>query len=176
MIISDSKKISLHPIEIEDIETIRQWRNDQKIQRFLREYRLFSKKQKETWYSNMLKDNKFEMFTIKNNKTHEIIGACGLTYIDWLNRHADVHVYIGKDNIWVDEEYCPDALKTVVDHGFKTLNLNKLWAEIYEIDIKKINLFKNHGFVVDACLRQHYFHAGKYHNSFILSLLRNECE
>ena len=51
---------------------------------------------------------------------------------------------------------------------------NKLWAEIYEIDIKKLEFFKKIGFKTDATLREHYFHNGKYYNSHILSLLRKD--
>ena len=47
----------------------------------------------------MISDDKFEMFVIIDCETDEIIGVTGLTYIDWINRHADVHFYIGKDQL-----------------------------------------------------------------------------
>ena len=102
MIVSNDKCISLSPIESSDIETIRKWRNNQEIQKYLREYRLFAKSQKEQWYSSMIHDNRFEMFLIKDNNTSEVVGVCGLTYIDWINRHADVHIYVGKDAVWIE--------------------------------------------------------------------------
>jgi hypothetical protein len=176
VIVSENKKINLSPIESEDIEVIRNWRNNQDIQKYLREYRLFSRKQKENWYHSMLEDNRFEMFIVKDNKSNEPLGVCGITYIDWVNRHADIHVYVGKENVWVDNEICPIILNTVIEYGFNTLNLNKLWAEIYEIDTKKKQLFKDNGFSVDACLRDHYYYKGKYYDSFILSLLRSDYE
>ena len=106
----------------------------------------------------------------------EVIGVTGITYIDWPNKHADVHFYIGKNSEWIDEKYSHTAIKLVLNYGFKTLNLNKLWAEIYEIDTKKLNFFKVKGFKIDATLREHYFHNGKYYSSHILSLLRKEYE
>ncbi len=54
--------------------------------------------------------------------------------------------------------------------------MNKVWAEIYEIDEKKLKFFKKHKFEVDAELREHYFYDGKYYSSFILSLLRKDYE
>jgi len=174
MIVSNDKCISLSPIESSDIETIRKWRNNQEIQKYLREYRLFAKSQKEQWYSSMIHDNRFEMFLIKDNNTLEVVGVCGLTYIDWINRHADVHIYVGKDAVWIDEKYCPSALDTIIDYAFNTLNLNKVWAEVYEIDCKKIDFFTKKGFKIDASLRQHYYYKGKYYDSHILSLLRGE--
>ena len=124
----------------------------------------------------MIRDKRFEMFLIRDNKTSEPVGVCGLTYIDWVNRHADVHIYIGKEGLWIDDKYCPTALGLTLNYAFGTLNLNKVWAEIYEIDDKKINFFKNNGFEVDAVLREHYYYKGRYYNSYILSLLRSEYE
>ena len=134
MILTTDKSISLSPIELDDIEIIRKWRNNPNIQKYLREYRLFSKVQKKEWYLSMIQDNRFEMFLIKDNITSEPVGVCGLTYIDWVNRHADIHIYTGKDELWIDDLYCPAAMNLVLKYAFETLNLNKVWAEIYEVD------------------------------------------
>ena len=176
MILTTDKSISLSPIELDDIEIIRKWRNNPNIQKYLREYRLFSKVQKKEWYLSMIQDNRFEMFLIKDNITSEPVGVCGLTYIDWVNRHADIHIYTGKDELWIDDLYCPAAMNLVLKYAFETLNLNKVWAEIYEVDDKKIDFFKQSGFTVDASLREHYYYKGRYYNSYILSLLRSEYE
>ena len=61
-------------------------------------------------------------------------------------------------------------------YGFWDLNLHKLFAEMWEIDTKKIKLFNSFGFKQEAELREHYFYQGKYHKSYILGLLRSECE
>ena len=127
----------------------------------------------EDWYHSMLQDNKFEMFIIVNAK-HELIGVAGITYIDWVNRHGDVHLYIGKDDAWIEDEYSRIAAETLLNYGFNTLNLNKLWAEVYEIDEDKLNFFQSLGFKVDASLREHYYYDGMYYTSHILSLLRRE--
>ena len=119
-------------------------------------------------------DNKFEMFVIIDCDNEKAIGVTGLTYIDWVNRTADVHFYIGKDSLWIDDVLAPKAFPIILDYGFNTLNLNKIWAEIYDLDILKLNFFKSRGFKVDASLREHYFYQGEYHTSHILSLLRSE--
>ena len=176
MIYSEDYKIGIRAIEKSDLSVIQQWRNDESLRRYFREYRDFSMTQKENWYNSMIADNRFEMFIIEDLDSRKPIGVTGLTYIDWVNRHADVHFYIGKDSLWIDDDYSPTAIRLILDYGFNTLNLNKLWAEIYEIDNKKLNFFKSLGFKIDASLREHYFHKGKYYTSHILSLLRNEYE
>ena len=166
------EQTKLRPIERSDLPKIQTWRNSQSLTKYFREYRLFSLDQKESWYDSMIKDNRFEFFIIEGEG--KPLGVTGITYIDWVNRHADVHFYIGDKNLWIDNAFSPEAFNLILDYGFDKLNLNKLWAEIYSIDKLKLKFFKDRGFSVDANLREHYFHNGKYHTSHLLSLLRNE--
>ncbi len=168
------ENIGIRAIEIEDLSLIQEWRNNQSLRRYFREYRDFSLTQKKLWYDSMMKSPNFEMFLIIDLINNEPVGVTGLTYIDWVNRHADVHFYIGKGGEWIDEKYAPVAIKIILDYGFNTLNLNKLWAEIYEIDNKKLKFFSELGFVIDASLREHYYYQGKYYTSHILSLLKKD--
>tara|TARA_Y100000741_G_C18150873_1_gene517171 strand:- start:12 stop:542 length:531 start_codon:yes stop_codon:yes gene_type:complete len=168
------ENLGIRAIEKSDLDLIQTWRNNENLRKYFREYREFSMTQKENWYINMIDNKNFEMFVIVDMENDETVGVTGITYIDWPNRHGDVHFYIGKDGQWIDDNYSPTAIKLILNYGFKTLNLNKLWAEIYEIDSKKLKFFKSNGFKIDATLREHYFYNGKYYNSHILSLLKSE--
>ena len=64
-------------------------------------------------YDKILNDNRFEMYAIvEDGKVNDnsycypagnrIVGVCGLTYIDWVNRHCDLHFYIGENFKWID--------------------------------------------------------------------------
>lgn len=170
------ENICIRAIEKTDLKLLQEWRNDESLRRYFREYREFSTMQKENWYEKMICDHRFEMFMIVDQKTDEPVGATGFTYIDWVNRHCDLHFYIGKNSAWIDEQYSPSAFRLMLHRGFNHLNMNKIWAEIYEIDSKKKIFFQNQGFSVDARLRNHYYYDGKYHDSFILSMLEEEYE
>ena len=49
------ENIAIRAIEIEDLEIIKSWRNDEQLRKYFREYREFSMTQKKDWYFNMLK-------------------------------------------------------------------------------------------------------------------------
>ena len=173
--------ITLRAIEKEDLPVLQTWRNDENLRKYFREWRDFSLTQKEKWYDQMIFDDRFQMFVIESqdkmfSKKATMLGVAGITYVDWVNRHGDVHFYIGKNGQWIDKTIAPVAFEIILDYGFNILNLNKLWAEIYEIDTKKLDFFQSLGFKIDASLREHYFHNGKYYTSHILSLLRSEYE
>ena len=65
------------------------------------------------------------------------MGACGLCYIDWINRSADFSIYIGYKDLYIDDIYAIEAGVLLKDYGLNILNLHRLWAEIYSIDNKK---------------------------------------
>ena len=166
--------ISIRCIELEDLPIIQKWRNEESLRKSFREYRDFSITQKKDWYHKILNDNRFEMYVIVDDDKSSLVGVCGLTYIDWVNRHCDLHFYIGEGFKWIDDKYAPEAIKIILKKAFHTFNMNKVWVEIYEIDKKKLDFFKNLNFKVDAELREHYFYEGEYHSSFILSLLKSD--
>tara|TARA_B100000131_G_scaffold151351_1_gene146852 strand:- start:19 stop:543 length:525 start_codon:yes stop_codon:yes gene_type:complete len=166
--------ISIRCIELEDLPIIQKWRNEESLRKSFREYRDFSITQKKDWYHKILNDNRFEMYVIVDDDKNSLVGVCGLTYIDWVNRHCDLHFYIGEGFKWIDDKYAPEAIKIILKKAFHTFNMNKVWVEIYEIDKKKLDFFKNLNFKVDAELREHYFYEGEYHSSFILSLLKSD--
>ena len=63
----------------------------------------------------------------------------------------------------------------LLDYAFNSLNLNKVWMELYEFDEMKINFFtKILGFKIDGKLRENCYNEGKYFDSFIISILKKE--
>ena len=102
---------------------------------------------------------------------------CGLVYMNMVHRHADLSLYIGAKDEYIDETgYADDACRILLEYGFKELGLNKVWTEIYSFDDKKKKLYEKIGFHLDGTLRQNYFHNGKWYDSMIYSLLSAEYE
>jgi hypothetical protein len=160
----------LKPIEKRHLEIIQKWRNSENTLPFVREYRHLSMEQIESWYTNMIPSDKFEMFLMAAND--KLVGVCGLTYINWQNRHADLHFAIYDSGSWIDQKYSEIFYPIITRYAFEELNLNKVYVEVYENDYKKIDFFTDKGFKKDATLRQHYFHEGKYWDSYIFSKLK----
>ena len=90
--------ITLRAIEKEDLPVLQTWRNDENLRKYFREWRDFSLTQKEKWYDQMIFDDRFQMFVIESqdkmfSKKATMLGVAGITYVDWVNRHGDVHFY-----------------------------------------------------------------------------------
>lgn len=172
----NGEKVYLTAIERKDLPKLMDWRNREDFRKYFREHREINIDMQEKWYeSKVLNDPNTIMFAIRSTENGELLGCCGLCYINWIHRHADLSLYIGWNNSYIDEEgYAKESCKLLFNYGFKELGLNKIWTEIYEFDIKKKSLYDNMKFQLDGVLRENYYHDGRWWDSLMLSLLKKD--
>ncbi len=170
------EKIYLDTVEPKDLEQLRKWRNMPEYRRYFREYQEINSDMQRKWYeAKIVNDNSTLMFSIRAHGDNELLGCCGLCYINWVHRNCDLSLYIGKDLAYIDNDgIAEEACRLMFDYGFKELGLKKIWTEIYEFDNKKLELYSKLGFQQDGLLRSQYFYDNKWWNSRILSLLAEE--
>lgn len=170
------EKVYLSAIEKEDLKQLMKWRNLPHYRKNFREYREINLDMQENWYkTKVLNDLSTIMFSIKLVEDDSLIGCCGLCYINWVNRNADLSLYIGWNESYIDDQgFADESCKLLFKYGFDELGLNKIWTEIYEFDKKKYELYNKLGFNKDGILRQQYYHEGKWWDSYIMSLLKSE--
>ena len=160
------KYVGLRAIEESDLSQLLLWRNQPNYRRFFREYRELSQNDQRNWFdSKVLNDKSTEMFSIVDVNTGELLGACGLCYIDWINRNADFSIYIGKDDLYIDERYAIEAAQIMMKYGFEELNLHRLWSEIYSFDEAKKVMFDRLGFKLEGVNRETHWTEGKWCDS-----------
>ena len=133
------KHVSLFAVEKEDLQQLRDWRNNPDFRKHFREYQELNLAQQEKWFEEkVIADNTTLMFSIRRNDDNELLGCCGFVYINWVHRHADLSLYIGWKDAYIDEEgYAEESCRLLLDYGFNELCLNKVWTEIYSFDDKK---------------------------------------
>ncbi len=167
--------VGLRAIERDDLSQLLEWRNRPEYRRYFREYRELGVVNQNDWYEKMvLNDSRTIMFSIIELENSRLLGACGLCYIDWANGNADFSIYIGADNLYIDDQFAPDAAKTMACYGFNELRMHRLWAEIYDFDEPKKRFFESLGFNLDGRHRQTHWAEGDWHDSLFYSLLQPE--
>ena len=167
--------IILTAVEKTDLSQLKVWRNNPDFRKNFREYREINDEMQNSWFDKfVVNDRNTIMFSIKDAINDELLGCCGLCYINWLHRYADLSFYIGKDDLYADDKYALDTIEVLIKYGFNELGLNKIWTEIYEFDSMKIKLLEKYGFKKDGQLRENYFYDGKWWDSIIFSLLKKE--
>jgi len=168
------ERIQLRALEREDLPTLRDWRNLPEYRRHFREFRELNLLNQEQWFTRISASPNDFMFAIERDGA--MIGVCGLVYVHWVIRAADISLYIGEKEVYIDGPggHAEDAAKTLIRYAFDTLNLHKVWTELYSFDHRKVELFTRLGFARDAVLRDNAYEDGRYHDSYIYSLLRTD--
>jgi len=156
------------------------WRNDYDIWKWCRQNDPITKAQHDAyWYSvDSCHDKKFysiiypgttELGTTKAFPT--LVGCAGLTSIDNVNSRAEFSLYIGPEH--QKKGYGKRALKTLIDHAFKYLNLNCVWGETFDGN-PALKTFLDIGMTKDGIRRNYYYRNGNYINCTLVSILRDE--
>lgn len=168
--------VTLRAIRRDDLEALRQWRNRPDYRQFFREYRDITLDMQQNWYENVVRgDDTVQMFAITRRGDGTLLGACGLCYIDRRNQSADFSIYLGADDLYIDDVYAPETGKLLLQYGFETLKLHRIWAEIYEIDSAKQKLLPGLGFTLDGRHRQaHRMETGGFVDCLFYGLLRGD--
>ncbi|MEM1104264.1 MAG: GNAT family protein [Pseudomonadota bacterium] len=155
------RHVGLRAIEPGDLEPLRGWRNRPAFRRYFRETGEISKDKQLQWYERIvLADPNTIMFAIERVETGELIGACGLCYINRIDRSADFSIYIGADDLYIDDALAPDAARLLMAYGFEEQNLHRLWAEIYAFDAPKAAMFPALGFTLEGRMREAHWTEG----------------
>ena len=167
------KKVYLSSLNRSSLAQLREWRNSPELRKYFREHREISDAMQENWYNNRVLNNSNQVdFEIHDLQSGSLIGHCSLNYIVWTNRTAELGIYIG-DKEFRRGGYGTDALNLLMDYAFKTLNLNRVWCEVFSNN-EAINVYRKIGFVDEGKMRQHHFEEGVYLDSYILGLLAED--
>jgi|TARA_B100001964_G_C14160762_1_gene566578 hypothetical protein len=166
-------KISFRQIEQEDLALLRDWRNQERLKKYFREYRLLNMLNQLDWFKNISTSTVNDMFLILADDNP--VGVCGLTHINWKDRSAEISHYLGKQtNSAVDVAIGLEAYDFLKKKAFLEYNLNRLYGGPFSFNKGAIKLALHCGFKKEAVLRQSIFWNGKYWDTVILSLLAEE--
>ena len=168
------QKTYLRAIEEKDLAKLLQWRNQPSFRKYFREYRELSWEMQVAWYQDtVVSDDTVRMFAILD-QDEKLIGACGVCYINWVDRNGDFSIYIGANDLYIDDTLAIDAAQSLIRYSFEELNLHRLWAEIYDIDNAKIQMFDTLGFQLDGRHRETHWTDGRWVDSLFYSLLSQD--
>lgn len=163
--------VKLRRLDDSDAKTIFDWRNNAEIYSWCRQNAPLHYSNHLQWMQNQCKDQTIEMFGIvANDKVTNLptlVGVCGLTSIDYINRRAEFSLYIAPEQ--QGQEFGREALRTLVRWGLDSLNLNRIWGESYQGN-EAVKIFEKIGFVKEGERIDFYFRNSKYVNALLYSV------
>lgn len=165
-------RIRLDAIEYHDLPQLRVWRNEIMQLGYVRQWRYLNELNQEEWWTKVSQGSEHLMLKILDEEDF-CIGVVGLCYIDFVRRTGEVSIYIGDENKR-GKGYGKEALILLLNYGFKTVNLNRIWGEIYVHNTANMHLFESLGFKQEGVHRSVHFFGGKYIDSRTYAILQDE--
>ena len=144
--------ISLVPVEKLHLKMLKDWRNDEELMKRNRQWRKLSNVDQENWFEDLYKNKYSEnlMYVIQvrkegildNAEQYSIpVGVCGLCHIDYINRSAELSIYIGEEK-YKDKRVDIIAINKLKHIAFNDMNLKNIWIEVYHTDSESFIVMK----------------------------------
>jgi RimJ/RimL family protein N-acetyltransferase len=167
-------RIYLRPLEPGDAPAFVTWFNDPEVNRFLLRYNPLTLAWEEDWLNQALRSEDVFLGIVRA-EDDRLIGSTGLHQFDWRCRHATFGINIGDKSQW-GQGHGTEATALLLQHAFRTLNLNRVWLHVYEYNPRGIRVYEKLGFRREGTLRQHTFRDGRYWDIITMGILRGEWE
>ena len=172
----EGQLVRLRPLEPADLEREYRWINDREVTRYLAARYPISMAQEERWLRE-LAPNDFAHGVVLAIETKDgaHIGNIDLHSGRPEDRKAGLGIMIGEKAYW-GKGYGTDAIITLLRFAFHEMNLNRVWLHAFEFNERAIACYKKCGFREEGRLRQHYFGEGRFWDSVVMGILREEFE
>lgn len=173
------KRIRLRAAEKEDITAFLRWINDSDVTENLMLVSPMSRFEEEHWYEAMMKQPTSEHVLVievrdtSPNEGYRPIGTCQFHNIDWRNRSGEIGIMIGEKTFW-DQGYGTETMRLLLEHGFNTLNLHRIWLQVYAKNKRGIHAYEKSGFQHEGKYRQAHYQHGQYYDVFLMSVIKDE--
>lgn len=125
----EGEKIYLRALHQDDINGgYSEWLNDSEITAFNSHGRFPMTVDKLLSYVDYAKSSKSDLIlAVVDKETYKHIGNISLQNISWVDRNAEIAFLLGDRNFW-STGIMYEAGRLLVNHGFKTLNLHRIYC------------------------------------------------
>ena len=163
--------IRLRAIEPEDLSLLKQWRNE--LKDFYREYRFINQPHQERWYETTIGDVRYVYYAIDVwDGKWCLVGSCGWCWIDWLNRHCDLSIYIG-DFKWRNRGLGLKAMIQLHEIAFHEWNMHTVRLEVLSFN-PAVEFYLKFGYKEVGRWRSAHWHDCEFHDSVLMDMTAAE--
>jgi len=152
-------------MEAGDLEWVRFQRNRPECRKWFRQPNLLTENEQAEWFH----DNEMQSYVVVNGG--ENIGVVSLSHLDHIARKCEFSIMIIPEHR--GRGYGKMALYELLDHAFNDLNMNQVYSDVFEHN-EALTKYVDWGFKIYGLLPNWYWKDGKYINSTIISITKDE--
>ena len=167
------ERITLRPLDREDLALVRKWSNDPEIRRLTGEIKPMTDQAAEDFYQRTLDHNDRVWFIVELNETGAPIGEAGLLRMFPAWRTTDLSIIIGEREEW-GKGYGTEAIRLLLDYAFGALNFHRVAIGVVGFNERALGFYEQVGFRREGIQRDGYYIGHQYHDFVMMSILEDE--
>jgi ribosomal-protein-alanine N-acetyltransferase len=166
-------KTVLRPVEHGDILVIAKWLNDPVVTHTMFYGQLpMSEEQVEAMIMGQVRSPANTVFMVETTSGISI-GFAGLYDIHLTARKASFRILIGETDHW-KKGFGTEVTEMLTFYGFDRLNLNRISLGVTADNVGAVRAYEKAGFVVEGTLRKDLYRNGRWYDSILMAILREE--
>ncbi|KEK23103.1 GNAT family N-acetyltransferase [Bacillus gaemokensis] len=141
-----TERLFMRKPSIEDIDEFYEIVKNNEVDKWLAVSRGMSREEAEQYVGKLIEhwnQNGFGVWLVFNTTTGEMMGHCGLRYIDGTK---DVEIMYLLDLKFWGNGYATEAAQAAIQYAFHTMKINRLIARIRSANDKSKNVLEKSGF------------------------------
>jgi RimJ/RimL family protein N-acetyltransferase len=168
------KKVALRAFGRGDLPAYRRWLDEPRVTEYLEMgWRPTRDSDVEAWWKLADETPDAVVFAIVDARKGKAVGTCGLYAISWIARRAQFNILIGEPTAW-DKGFGTEALSLLLAYGFDVLNLESINLGVNADNKRAVRSYEKAGFAVEGVRRKFVYRNGRYYDSIMMSVLREE--
>jgi len=173
------ERIRLRAAEKSEINLFLTWINDPEVTENLTLIYPMSQFEEDRWYEHMMSLPPAEHVMVIDIQDegqpggYRPIGTTQFHNLDWRCRSAEVGILIGEKTLW-NQGYGTETMKLMLKHGFESLNLHRIWLQVYAKNKRGIRAYEKVGYQFEGQFREAHYQHGQYFDVHFMSVLRPE--
>ncbi|MER2128355.1 GNAT family protein [Solibacillus sp.] len=112
------------------------------------------------------------IFGIELKDKKIFIGTISIYSVNWKNSTCHVGVSIGTE--YQGKGFGTDSMKILIDFIFNYMNLNKVKLQVFSFNKRAVASYEKCGFSLEGTLKEELFRFGKFHDIYVMGLLRKD--
>lgn len=145
------KNIIIRQVVEDDLEMLREWRNNPENTRFLRKIPYITKEMQKQWFCSYLSNEDELMFVIEETEDiNEVVGSFSM--YNFSEDKAEFGKFLVGNNNAHGKSVGLNALIAAMIISKKMLKLKKLYLHVYEKNKAAVKVYKKAGFFIDKKL------------------------
>ncbi|MGC4000524.1 MAG: GNAT family protein [Anaeromyxobacter sp.] len=167
------EKVSLRPLDATDAPRLVTLLNDPAVRRNLRLDRPVSLAAEHEFIAALARATDQVVLGVAARDDGRLLGVTGLHQLGDAARQAEFGIFLGGPQEW-GKGFGQEATRLIVDYGFGTLNLNRIWLHVNAGNQRGVRAYQKVGFKTEGVLRQASFRDGAYQDVVAMAILREE--